>query len=137
MELSELGSVIAIGMSMLISVTSLKKAIGGATFLGITLMGSFCSSRVSLETPNGWSTSIFLQQSKLTEELAVSDKEAATGLFSHNPYSSAQPISVVKVEPDLWIAVFGKADHQNQSKVRVERVADSEYRVVIKPRSDK
>ena len=109
---------------------SVNKFLIATMCFGVVVLTANCG-KVDVPTPNTWSTSIQIQQNTITEERIVSDTEARTGLFTHNEYSTAQPLTVRKVEPNRWIAVFEKAGKEAPLDVQIERISDTEYRVVI------
>ncbi len=104
-------------------------------FVGIILFTVSCGS-FEVPTPKGWSDSLQVKETRFTEDQTVSDIEARSTLFTYHMYPTSQPIMVRKVEPERWIAVFEKPGENKPPEVTIERISDSEYRVLVKPAVD-
>lgn len=99
---------------------------------GTIILGS--CSRYEVLAPNNWSDGIKVTKSRITEARTVEDWKAGSTLFTYYEFPMAQPIVVQSIDGDRWITVFEKppVDRAN-SAVRIERVGENEYRVVILP----
>jgi hypothetical protein len=100
-------------------------------FLGLVTFIAGCGS-FGVPTPRGWSDSLQVRETLVTEERTVSDIESRTTLFTYHMYPTSQPLMVRKVEGERWIAVFEKPGEKADSEVTIERISDSEYRVLVK-----
>lgn len=101
-------------------------------FLGLVTVTAGCGS-FDVPTPRGWSDSLQVRETRVTENRMVSDNESRTILFTYHMYPNSQPLMVRKVEGERWIAVFEKPGEKADSEVTIERISDSEYRVLVRP----
>ena len=63
----------------------------------------------------------------------MGDRESATTLFTYHMYPTAQPVDVQKLDSNHWLAVFEQPEVPSKSTVRVERISDVEFRVILEP----
>ena len=90
-------------------------------------------SQYTVPTPEHWSDSLVVKETHFTENRTVGDRESATTLFTSHMYPTAQPVDVQKIDAHHWLAVFEQPDPLLKSRVRVERISDVEFRVVLEP----
>jgi hypothetical protein len=98
-------------------------------FLTLVCLSLGCVYQV--ERGENWSKSIDVQKTAVTETMTVRDLEAGWLLFSYFEKPSAQPIMVHKINPNHWITIFEKPTMTPSPKVRIEKISENEFRVLL------
>jgi hypothetical protein len=98
-------------------------------FLTLICLSLGCVYQV--ERGENWSKSIDVQKTAVTGTNTVNDLEAGWLLFSYFDYPSAQPIMVHKISSNHWITVFEKPTKIASPKVKIEKISENEFRVLL------
>jgi hypothetical protein len=87
-------------------------------------------------TPQSWSDGLKVRKGLLLDDMTVTDWNAGSMLFTYYEFPAAQPLLIQSIEGDRWITVFEKPGlKRDNSVVKIEQIAENEYRVVITPAS--
>ncbi len=78
-----------------------------------------------------WSKTVEVEKNAFSDAYLVSDREAEWVLFTYYSAPSAQPVLVEKIGPYHWITVFEKPKKNPLECLRVEKVSESEYRLLL------
>ena len=100
-----------------------------AAFIATVLLTSSCS--YPMITENNWSKTVEAHRGRLTGSISVTDNENGWPLFTYDEVPSAQPVFIEKIDRDHWITVFERPVDSVGKKFSVEKLSETEYRLVI------